>query len=259
MFFVSNEWKIRMSEILTLRFLECKRASLYNDFGVRYSVAKEAGTMNIGEQIKARRIEIGMTQQDIADRLAVSRSAISNWETGKNYPDLQIIVQISEELNISLDALLKGDTNVVEKIANDTNESKKLREKAKQLKGVIAVLAVLLIGVVYLFFGWSAEISKPEQVKKMKIENDQLVIEVDTPNYYGQRDWWIDIDDTGTIAQVTICYGFGKNRKDNNIMRTPVNTDDYSDSLSREHMAKLEKIQIITTKGKVVKELDVTN
>ena len=49
--------------MLTLRFLECKRASLYNDFNVRYSVAKEAGTMNIGEQIKARRIEIGMTQQ----------------------------------------------------------------------------------------------------------------------------------------------------------------------------------------------------
>ena len=48
--------------MLTLRFLECKRASLYNDFNVRYSVAKEAGTMNIGEQIKARRIEIGMTQ-----------------------------------------------------------------------------------------------------------------------------------------------------------------------------------------------------
>ena len=107
----------------------------------------------------------------------------------------------------------------------------------------LAVLAVLLIGVIYLFFGWSAEISKPEQVKEMKIENDQLVIEVDTPNYYGQRDWWIDIDDTGTVAQVTICYGFGKNRKDNNIMRTPVNTDDYSDPLSREHMAKLEKIQ----------------
>lgn len=68
--------------MLTLRFLECKRASLYNDFNVRYSVAKEAGTMNIGEQIKARRIEIGMTQQDMADRLAVSRSAVSNWETG---------------------------------------------------------------------------------------------------------------------------------------------------------------------------------
>ena len=58
-----------MSEILTLRFLECKRASLYNNFSVRYSVAKEAGTMNIGEQIKARRIETGMTQQDMADRL----------------------------------------------------------------------------------------------------------------------------------------------------------------------------------------------
>jgi hypothetical protein len=93
----------------------------------------------------------------------------------------------------------------------------------------------------------------------MKIENDQLVIEVDIPNYYGQRDWWIDIDDTGTIAKVTICYGFGKAHKDNNIMRTPVYTDDYSDPLSKERMIKLEKIQIVTTKGKVVKELDITN
>lgn len=42
-------------------------------------------------------------------------------------------------------------------------------------------------------------------------------------------------------------------------MRTPVNTDDYSDPLSKERMAKLEKIQIVTTKGKIVKELDITN
>ena len=69
--------------------------------------------MNIGEQIKIRRIELDITQQELADRLCVSRSAISNWETNKNYPDLQIIVQISEELQISLDTLLKGDANVV--------------------------------------------------------------------------------------------------------------------------------------------------
>ena len=62
--------------------------------------------MNIGEQIKARRTELNITQQDLADRLNVSRSAISNWETDKNYPDLQIIVQISEALQISLDELL---------------------------------------------------------------------------------------------------------------------------------------------------------
>ena len=245
--------------MLTPLFLECKSASLYNIFSVRYSLAKEAETMNIGEQIKARRIEIGMTQQDLADRLAVSRSAISNWETNKNYPDLQIIVQISEELNISLDTLLKGDANVVEKIAHDTNDSRKLRTKAKQMRGVIAVLAVLLIGTIYLFFIWSADISKPDQVKEMKIENDELVIEVETPSYYGQRDWWVDLDETGTIAKVTICYGFGKGRKDKNIMKTPVNTSNYLDPLSKERMADLKAVQIVSTKGKVVKELVITD
>ena len=91
--------------MLTLRFLECKRASLYNDFNVRYSVAKEAGTMNIGEQIKARRIEIGMTQQDMADRLAVSRSAVSNWETGRRAMYAETLRRYCQFLGITMQSV----------------------------------------------------------------------------------------------------------------------------------------------------------
>ena len=83
--------------------------------------------MNIGSQIKERRTVLHMTQDELADKLNVSRSAISNWETEKNYPDLQLIVMLSEVLDVSLDDLLKGDANVVEKISKDTKESKKLR------------------------------------------------------------------------------------------------------------------------------------
>ena len=99
--------------------------------------------MNIGEQIRIRRTELNITQQDLADRLNVSRSAVSNWETNKNYPDLQIIVQVSEQLNISLDTLLKGDANVVEKIAKDTTESRKLKGRTKKLITAVAVLAAV--------------------------------------------------------------------------------------------------------------------
>ena len=111
--------------------------------------------MNIGEQIKARRTELNITQQDLADRLNVSRSAISNWETNKNYPDLQIIVQISEELQVSLDKLLKGDADVVKKISKDTTESRKLRGRTKKLIAALSVLAVMLLATWWLFFGWS--------------------------------------------------------------------------------------------------------
>ena len=215
--------------------------------------------MNIGEQIKSRRMELNITQQDLADRLNVSRSAISNWETGKNYPDLQIIVQISEELQISLDELLKGDADVVKKITKDTIESGKLRGKTKKLIAAVSVLAVVLLATLYLFFGWSGEVNKAEQVKDMRIADNELVIEVEVPNYYGRRAWYSDIDETGTIAQITIDYNFGRSKDGKDVLTCAVNTDDETDIFSEESMKRLKEIQIVTCDGKVVKSLNVTD
>ena len=215
--------------------------------------------MNIGEQIKSKRTELNVTQQELADRLNVSRSAISNWETGKNYPDLQIIVQISEELHVSLDTLLKGDANVVEKIANDTKKSNRLRLLSKKLIAAVIVLTVIILAAIYVFILWTGEITKPEQVKDMRIENHELVIEVAIPSYYGQRYWYVDLDETGTIAHVTIDYKFGKSPEGNNIMKSIVNTENESDPLSKTHMQNLKEIQIVTAKGKVVKSLKITD
>ncbi|WP_430289574.1 helix-turn-helix domain-containing protein, partial [Sporosarcina gallistercoris] len=58
--------------------------------------------MLIGDKIKEARNKKRMTQQDLADLLNISRSAISNWEVGRNYPDLDMIVQLSDILEISL-------------------------------------------------------------------------------------------------------------------------------------------------------------
>lgn len=104
--------------------------------------------MNLGEQIKNRRIEMNITQEELANKLNVTRSAVSNWETEKNYPDLQTIVDISDELNISLDILLKGDKQMVEKITRDIKENPKLKSKVKVLIRVIVVLCI--VGVIAL-------------------------------------------------------------------------------------------------------------
>lgn len=95
--------------------------------------------MGLGEQIKQRRTELQMTQTDLADKLHVSRSAISNWEIGRNYPDMQIIVELSDLLNISLYTLLKGDTQMVAQISNDTKNVKRLHRK-----NTILLLIILL-------------------------------------------------------------------------------------------------------------------
>ncbi|EGO5088673.1 helix-turn-helix transcriptional regulator, partial [Enterococcus faecalis] len=52
--------------------------------------------MEIGEKIKIARNNKDFTQEELANQLNVSRTAVSNWENGRNYPDLKILIQISD-------------------------------------------------------------------------------------------------------------------------------------------------------------------
>ena len=117
----------------------------------------------------------------------------------------------------------------------------------------------MLLATLYLFFGWSGEVNKAEQVKDMRIADNELVIEVEVPNYYGRRAWYSDIDETGTIAHITIDYNFGRSKAGKDILTAPVNTDDALDIFSKDSMKRLEEIQIVTSQGKVVKSLKVTD
>ncbi|WP_157800191.1 helix-turn-helix domain-containing protein [Sporolactobacillus pectinivorans] len=103
--------------------------------------------MTIGERLQNQRKKLGYTQQEIAGKLHVSRQTISNWEVGKNYPDLQSIVDLSDIYNISLDLLLKGDENVMEKLKHDTDVVKANRLVAtSNFIGIILALSLILIG-----------------------------------------------------------------------------------------------------------------
>ena len=72
--------------------------------------------MNVGSAIQNLRKEQGLTQEEFGSVLHVTRQAVSNWETGKTYPDLQILVDISQRFDISLDTLLKGDVKMIRTI-----------------------------------------------------------------------------------------------------------------------------------------------
>lgn len=65
--------------------------------------------------ISKRRKELGLTQQELADKLFVSDKVISKWETGKSVPDTSILVELANVLEISLDELLKSGKEVTEK------------------------------------------------------------------------------------------------------------------------------------------------
>lgn len=62
----------------------------------------------VGKNIKKFRSERGMTQEELAEKLSVTRQAISNWETEKTQPDIDTLVRISAELDISAEELIYG-------------------------------------------------------------------------------------------------------------------------------------------------------
>lgn len=65
----------------------------------------------VGKNIKKFRSERGMTQEELAEKLSVTRQAISNWETEKTQPDIDTLVRISAELDISAEELIYGTKN----------------------------------------------------------------------------------------------------------------------------------------------------
>lgn len=78
--------------------------------------------MTIGKKLQERRKEMNLTQGEVAERLFVSRQAISNWELDKNYPDLETVIALSDLYQLSLDILLKEDQNVVKGIEKTMNK-----------------------------------------------------------------------------------------------------------------------------------------
>ena len=67
--------------------------------------------MNIGEQIAKLRMEQNMTQEALAEKLGVSRQAVTKWESSASTPDVSKLVQIADLFQVSLDRLVgRGDT-----------------------------------------------------------------------------------------------------------------------------------------------------
>lgn len=71
--------------------------------------------MDIGNRLNQLRKLSGMTQEQLAEKLSVSRQTISRWETGGALPDVESIVKIGRIFRVSLDDLLMGEPDTEEK------------------------------------------------------------------------------------------------------------------------------------------------
>lgn len=107
--------------------------------------------MDFGAQIKKLRTSRKLTQEQIAQKLNVSRQTISSWENNRNLPDLEMVVLIAQIFNISLDNLILGDPTMTDKLVKDGSEMKKTKwnlyfSLAMIIAGAISFLLFALIG-----------------------------------------------------------------------------------------------------------------
>ena len=65
----------------------------------------------ISNFIKIKRKELGITQDELAEKLFVTEKTISRWETGRGTPDISLLLPLSKELNIDVSELLNGEEN----------------------------------------------------------------------------------------------------------------------------------------------------
>ncbi len=95
--------------------------------------------MDISNQIKTRREAMGLSQEQLAEKLYVSRQTISNWERDKTYPDVQSLLMLSILFDTSIDTLVKGDVTVMEEAV----ERDRKRMGTRMLWLAVLMLALL--------------------------------------------------------------------------------------------------------------------
>ncbi|QIL45655.1 DUF3955 domain-containing protein [Vagococcus coleopterorum] len=83
--------------------------------------------MDFGAQVKHLRTSQALTQEELAQKLNVSRQTISSWENNRNLPDLEMVVTIAKTFDLSLDKLILGDDDMEQKLIKDGSDVRKSR------------------------------------------------------------------------------------------------------------------------------------
>lgn len=104
--------------------------------------------MIFSKKLVKLRKEKKLSQDTLAEALGTTRQTISSWENDKSYPDLQMIVKISDEFNISLDELLKEDVMLVRKIDGKAV----LKRDVKNFFIALYLIALAVMATIIVYF-----------------------------------------------------------------------------------------------------------
>ena len=153
--------------------------------------------MDIGKKLRDARNAAKLTQESAAESLGVSRQTVSNWETGKTYPDIVSVIRMSGLYSVSLDCLLKEEKTV----SNDLNylnyleESTNVVKSRRRLGELVLVAAYLVIWAVSVAFFWLAGSDAGAYAVlviwgAIPLTTFVISLLIGANGYWGRRKWW---------------------------------------------------------------------
>lgn len=103
--------------------------------------------MDIGNQIRERRARLGLSQDELAQKLYVSRVTISHWETGKTLPDVQSMLLLANLFDTTIDELVRGDVDEMREMVKRSERRTKVFAVALATVEVIVITALAVTAV----------------------------------------------------------------------------------------------------------------
>ena len=192
--------------------------------------------MELGSQLKKYRASLNLSQEELAEKIYVTRQTVSNWENEKSYPDIHSLLSLSSLFQVSLDQLIKGDVEIMrEKISEE--EIKKFYKygtvySVLLVATFLSVIPVILWANIYVVVGavliFAATLYFAFKVERIKKDNDihtykeivaftegKRLDEIDKQREYGKRPYQKFLLAVGSgliVIAIAVIVGFLRHR-----------------------------------------------
>ena len=167
--------------------------------------------MKLGDNILKLRKDCKLSQEQLAEKVDVTRQTISNWELGETSPNPEQLKLLSKSLNVSIDELLNNDIKpvLVEKVSN-TEKLAGLIIKILKVMGILFIVGFVTIILLSVFFGsrQSSKTEKTEQTVQLScvLNNEKYEYLIE----YDQNDNIIDASGSEYIINIVKDKEFNK-------------------------------------------------
>lgn len=112
--------------------------------------------MTFGENLQFLRKRAGLTQEDLAEKMEVSRQSVSKWESNSAYPEMDAILRLCDRFGVDMDTLLRGD--VSRRFGEDTaGYDKHMNAFSKAIAGGVGLILLGVTILVTLLTGLTAD------------------------------------------------------------------------------------------------------